>query len=262
MNNIGINEMKKIQTDMLIVIDKFCRANNIKYSLSQGSLIGAVRHKGFIPWDDDIDIMMLRPDYERFVNAFNQHHDYIKVHTPDNDDTYCHPYAKVYDERTYLYDSEINGSVYIDVWPIDGWPEKELVAVHRNRISQIERQLERSTKFYKFVSPKFYTYIKYLIKSLYTPSRKKICKKLREAFYLYPTHSASYVGLIVGPYGTKEYYPRQTFESYIELAFEGHKFMCIKDYDTYLSTLYGKYMELPPVEKRKPHHNYLKVCWK
>ncbi len=124
MKEIEIEELKRLQVDMLKCIDDFCVSNGIKYSLSSGTLIGAVRHQGYIPWDDDIDIMMLRDDYDRFVQMFNGSYSHLSLLAPELDWGYYAPYANVFDNRTLLQEGN-NGhrgmqlGVKIDIFPID-----------------------------------------------------------------------------------------------------------------------------------------------
>lgn len=258
---ISIKEMRIIQLDMLKKIDSYCRANNIQYSLSQGTLLGAVRHKGFIPWDDDMDIMLTREEYEKFIKGFAGLYTNIIVQTPETDESYSHPYAKIYDNRTVLIDAASKGGVYIDVFPVDGWPnDPSKINYHLESIRKTEGDLAKTTKFYKFMSPKYWLFIKYQIKKLFYPSRKKVLKTLKDKVYQYPVSNSNYVGELFGPYGTKEYYPANIYNKYIDIEFEGFKFMCIADYDIFLSRLYGDYMTLPPENKRKPHH-YYDIYW-
>ena len=121
------SEMREIQLKMMDCIHHFCIKNKIKYSLAFGSLLGAVRHKGFIPWDDDIDIMMLRSDYELFVNTFNCYNSNYKVYDYRKDTQYYYAFAKVCDERTLrIESSKVQGlGVFIDVFPIDYYADTE-----------------------------------------------------------------------------------------------------------------------------------------
>ena len=91
-----------MQVDILAAVDKFCEQNNIRYSLSSGTLIGAIRHNGYIPWDDDIDLMMPRADYDRFISTFNGVVEHLSVMAPELNANYYAPYANVYDNRTHL----------------------------------------------------------------------------------------------------------------------------------------------------------------
>lgn len=117
MKEIDVDELKHIQLDMLKDVHAFCVNNNIKYSLAYGTLLGAVRHRGYIPWDDDIDIMMLREDYNRFVHSYDN--DIYRIEDLSTDPDYELPYAKVEDVRTVMKEF-VNGSsssgVYIDIF--------------------------------------------------------------------------------------------------------------------------------------------------
>ena len=131
MKQINIEEIRKLQISILLYVHEFCKKNNIRYSLSGGTLLGAVRHKGYIPWDDDIDIMMPRPDYERFVNEFNENRKDVeyKVICSYNDSQFFQPFAKVVNTKTFLKETYkrpvAQMGVYIDVFPIDGLPNDE-----------------------------------------------------------------------------------------------------------------------------------------
>ena len=102
MREIKFEELKNLQLDILLSVHDFCMKNGIEYSLAAGTLIGAIRHKGYIPWDDDIDISMPRPDYDKFICTFNQPNNYYQVIAMSNDREYGFPFAKVHDTRTFV----------------------------------------------------------------------------------------------------------------------------------------------------------------
>lgn len=259
--NITIDEMRQIQLKILKSIHQFCINNNIRYSLSGGSLIGAVRHKGYIPWDDDIDLMMPRPDYERFVNSYKTEH--YKVQTYKNDDKYWYPFGKVYDNRTVLIESHIKSGVYIDIFPIDGMPnEKMTKEIIEKRISLVFKNIYYASKVYQFQQGnKILLKLKYYIKKTLVPKRETSIQKLEEMCLAYPFETSDFAGVLVGGYGIKERMEKTVFLNYVDMPFEGMICKCIEDYDTYLSHLYGDYMTLPPVEKRVSNHTN-KVFWK
>ena len=124
MRNIEINELKKLELDILIEIDEICTKNNFRYSLAYGTLIGAVRHKGFIPWDDDIDIFLPRPDYNKFVDYCSKNKTIFKLLSYDNSRWYSYPFAKATNQNTVIEEEEtdFNGKmgIYVDVFPLDG----------------------------------------------------------------------------------------------------------------------------------------------
>ena len=127
MKELTKEEMRTLWVHMLDVIDAWCRSNGVNYSLSSGTLIGALRHKGFIPWDDDIDIGMPREDYERFVRSFNCAYPGTQLMSPELDPRFCMPFAYVYREDTLLIEEKITYhnfpiGVKVDVFPLDGAP--------------------------------------------------------------------------------------------------------------------------------------------
>lgn len=258
---ISILEMRSIQLAMLKSIHQFCVANSIRYSLSGGSLIGAVRHQGFIPWDDDIDLMMPRPDYERFVAIYNEEH--YKVQSYKNDDTYWYPFCKVYDDRTVLIESHIRSGIYIDIFPIDGMADEEITKkMIDRRVTLVFKNIYYTSKVYQFQkgNPLFLR-LKYILKKMLVPNRAKSIAELEVMCMEHPFETSEYAGVLVGGYGIKERMPKTVFTKYVEMPFESLSCCCISDYDTYLSHLYGDYMTLPPVEKRVTHHRY-NAYWK
>lgn len=257
---ISLNDMRIIQLDIMDKIDDVCRKNGLSYSLGGGTLLGAVRHKGYIPWDDDIDIMMPRSDYEMFLNIFEGLFPHLVLQHYKNDDTYYFLFAKVYDNRTCLIEENTVGGVYVDVFPIDGLPHEDRLSDYIHKLYATKEDLIKSTKFYKFKKGHLMR-LKYFIKQLFYPSRSKIIERLDKQFYSYPFESSEYAGAITGIYFEKEHMPASTFKDYIELDFEGHKYMAIKDYDAYLTKHYGDYMQLPPIEQQISNHDH-EVYWK
>ena len=123
MKEIYLEELRVIQLELLQQIADFCEKNNIKYFLAYGTLIGAIRHKGYIPWDDDIDIVMPRDDYDRFLELYNEAYPFSKVVDMYNTKHYGFAFAKVHDVRTIIYETQYaqdSFGVFVDVFPIDG----------------------------------------------------------------------------------------------------------------------------------------------
>lgn len=258
---ITLEEIRQIQLELLDEIHAFCEKNSIRYSLAGGTLLGAVRHKGYIPWDDDIDIMLPRPDYDRFLREFVSSKDYMKLQTLKTDDSYCFTFAKVYDLRTELIEYGARNGVYVDVFPVDGWPDKKNLDSFYGNFLRINKLITKTTAFYRFREhPQLYK-IKYYLKKMFYPTRDKVLSMLDDFFAQYPFENAEYVGGVVGSYGTKEYIPQSAYLEYITMSFEGKEYKCIAGYDVYLSTIYGDYMQLPPKEKQVSHHVF-EVYWK
>jgi lipopolysaccharide cholinephosphotransferase len=123
MQQMTFNEMRTVQFNILCAVDKFCNENNLRYTLLGGTLLGAVRHQGFIPWDDDIDIAMPRPDYEKFVRTFNKTESFLVCESWINKKYWYFGFAKIGDKRTLLEqrDCKIKLFVNIDLFPVDGF---------------------------------------------------------------------------------------------------------------------------------------------
>lgn len=253
MKYIPIEEQKHILLYILKSVDKYCRMNNLRYSLGGGTLLGAVRHKGFIPWDDDIDIMMPRPDYDKLINGFSNYDKDLTCVSYEVDKNYIYPFAKIYHNKTILEEIEMgkNFGIFIDVFPIDGFPvdEKERSAFLRSLYFWRMLLFIKHIKFNISLKRILYKIILFFIPNSFIQSRlQKMIKK-------YPFSTTSYSGAVSGIYQEKECYSHDLFENYVtELYFEGYLFMSIKDYDTYLLQHYGNYMQLPPIEQQKIHH--------
>lgn len=256
MVKINIEERKKLQLDILDEIHRFCVENNINYSLGYGTLLGAIRHKGYIPWDDDIDIVMLRKDYDKFISSFATQ--IYKVASTTTIDNWFLPFAKVYDDRTLIIDRKANTTsigLNVDVFPIDDAMDSEkefnIQRKYINYLTTCNRvklfKLNKETKFFNnvivflakcsiFFFPKFY-----FTKRLINVSQKYNGKGYSKAVYW-------------ASIGKTIYLDKNIYKRFTELEFEGKFYFAIKDFDTYLTNIYGDYMKLPPEEKRISYH--------
>ena len=263
MKQVTAREARTIMLDILLDVSRFCDENNLTYFLAYGSLIGAVRHKGFIPWDDDIDLLMPRPDYDRFMELYRTKGHY-SLQSP-MDKGAVHEWIKISDDRTLKIEAVDYSvckplGVNIDIFPIDGQPDNmetfrretdERMRLH-HRIEIITRPLKGfplkgkiATLVYRLIGVRHYL------------------KKYNQSATKYPYETASYVGY-TNPYPWKLYsdrHPKSLFEGRVKVPFEGYEFWAPAGYDTFLRNIYGDYMQLPPVEKQVTHHDHT-LYWK
>lgn len=262
---IDINEQKRIMLIMMDYIDSFCRSNNIKYFLYGGSLIGAIRHKGYIPWDDDIDICMMRQDYDKFLAIFSDPNNRYRLITPETNPGYYLPTAKVYDDATILKEKVSAGvpiGVFIDVFPLDysfdDYNEAcsfgKKVGFYRKIVDIKNITLDTKRKILKNILLLF-------LKVLVVPfTRKYAIKKICSLSEKYKTKPTKYVGQFTKmTYESREIYDSKWFENALDVTFEGRQYSIPKEYDLVLKTEFGDYMKLPPKEKQVTHH--VNVAW-
>ena len=252
---IPLEEIRIIQLDILEKVHNYCIKNNIRYSLGGGTLLGAIRHKGYIPWDDDIDIMMPRPDYEKFIKDFNGLYKHYIVQHYKNDPTYHFPFAKIYDNRTILIEKTIRTGVFIDIFPIDGLPQEEKLADYLKKYEYYLGLIYKTT--YKHFNIKLsIDYLKTICMSLCKINKIMSIDSFEMFCSQYDFESSNFCGCIVGLYKEKEHMKSEVFKKYISLPFEGKEFMAIAAFDDYLIKHYGNYMQLPPKESQiRPHSN-------
>lgn len=260
------DDIKCASLQILIEIDSFCQKNNIKYSLAYGTLLGAIRHKGFIPWDDDIDVLMLREDYDKFVDSFNK--DKTKpfsISTIDYDKEYRYPFAKVFnnktikDEHTYM-----KYGICVDVFPIDKIPKDR---------EKAKRLLNKQDLFWNIMMLKIIIWDneRPLYKNLFMSFCKPflffvpfslIARIMQNNAKRYKDQGKDYfLGSLYSPYGEREFMTSDIYEGFTTVEFENHHFNSLSKYHEYLHNLYGDYMKLPPIEERKSHHGF-KAYWK
>lgn len=254
-----LDELKRIELGILRDVARFCEKHGIRYFLSGGTLLGAVRHKGFIPWDDDVDIAMLRPDYERFVREYRS--DRFALRSLETS-SYIAAFSKVIDTRTVVSEEDVGIAglgVWLDVFPLDGAPSKDYDP-HRGLAWRL---LRKSIRFRNlpFSSPDRTLKQRIgiiLSLPLRLLSNRFLVGRLRAIAIRHSVQDSPFIGCLVGPYScARELQPRRVFEGEDALvSFEGETFRTMPGWRTYLISLYGDYMTPPPPEKRKSSHRF------
>ncbi len=271
MREITLAEQKQMMLEMMKDFDAFCNAHGLRYFLTGGSMLGAVRHKGFIPWDDDIDVGLPRKDYEKLIRIYNEERtnpDYELISILQNEDLYI-PFAKIIHNKTVMQeavDSDIKIGVFLDVFPLDfvgDTPEeardlfKKTIALRR-KIDVQKWKIIRERAWYRNV-------IIFIIKALSPKGRlKKLIWELDETCRKYEDKDyTKYCGFIVAANrGEKEILESEWFREFITVPFEDLAFRIPKDHAKILSKFYGDtYMTPPKDAAQKTHHSY-KVYYK
>ena len=266
---ISLEEIHEIELGIMDYVHKICEENQIKYYLVGGTLIGAIRHKGFIPWDDDMDIDMPREDYERFKQVLKENPSEKFFFLNEDTENNYFSFGKMIDTRTRLIekDKDIqppNMGVYIDIFPVDGVPLDDKDArKHYKSIKFIDKL--RMQYAYKRV-PSTTNVIRWIYRGLvWVMARicgiKWLNKKEKQLLSEYTYNGAKMVCNYFGAYGVREIIPQTFFGERFLVEFEGRHYYITKNYDEFLKTMYGNYMQLPPVEKRTARHD-TEVYWK
>lgn len=252
-----MNEIQKKLLEIAEEVKRVCEKHGIRYFLDYGSLLGAVRHKGFIPWDDDMDIAIPRPDYEKFAKVCKTELSERFALRTIEERNYIYYFNKVDDKTTTLIEdfnrkSDYRGGLYVDIFPLDGLPDGKAA---RKRFKKKCRRLSlRANLATLDFSAKKYPWYKRLIIALFRHADGRKCLlKLNKLIQKYDYESSEYVcSDIIHEMPV----PKKLFEESAEYEFEGVNFASVKDYDGYLKALYGDYMTPPPQNEQVSNHYY------
>lgn len=262
--HIEIEELRKIEFEIFRKFIDICDKLNLKYYLLGGTLLGCIRHKGFIPWDDDIDVGMLRVDYETFIKEASKYlPEYYFLQTVKTDPECPINFAKLRDSRTTFIETSLknrkmNHGVFMDIFPLDFYPEKYFRSkIFHTKLTMCSVVIIDS--FYHETAPSKSNTTSGIrnkiikgISHLYSPSTDIALKRKENLMKKFK--SGKLVANICGAWGDKEIVPLEWYGEGITLQFEGLNVRVPQEYDKWLTQVYGDYMQLPSVEKRITHH--------
>ena len=262
-----MNDLQKKELDIFKAFAKVCEKHHLQYFLVGGSALGAIRHKGFIPWDDDIDVGMPRKDYDKFVQLQSEFEGTsLFIQNFKSDPCYIYNYGKLRDSSTTFIEDiyknhRINHGVWIDIFPIDGFskevmPREKLAKkvrhiwyqVYASYLPALRRKVRKQTWFkdilLNIVAGLFYIF------DIAHYRNKKVERYARKI----PLKGSAMAGILFG--FTTEINPMETeiFDEIIKVPFEDTEVYILKEYDRYLTYLYGDYMKFPPKEEQVGHH--------
>ena len=264
--SVSKEELRQLQLkelESLTYFEEFCKKHELRWYLLGGCVIGAVRHGGFIPWDDDVDIIMPRRDYERMLRLWKQEESserFLMLKT-DGEVFTGNSFATLIDTSATMVkenqqDIDVPHGIVTDIFPMDGCPDKKL-----QRYLQYYHAMMYSLYITEVVPTKHGALMKAVCSVLlkFVPSRErrtKIWKKHEKKMtkYAFNTHKKC-TELCAGPHYMLNEYPQEAFAKAVYHDFEGLSMPLPQGYDTYLKMAFGEYMELPPEDKQVPHHD-------
>lgn len=255
-----LRQLQLTQLEILKTFDSFCRENNLKYSLYAGSLLGAIRHKGFIPWDDDLDVCMSRSDYNEFIALWEHSHPngYI-LQNKDNSPYFGQSFTKIRkDHTTFLQEERESGQyhtgIFLDVFPLDRIPIQKLKKLFFKWHCMKYQLLTR-----EFVPPKAGIIIRLgssiILACLTQKHRAQIRINTLKKITRYNDRHDLEIVAIETMSSLQKPFASTMLDSYIDLPFEDGNFMCFADWDDHLRRKFGDYMLLPPESERTWKHH-------
>ncbi|NLR92659.1 MULTISPECIES: LicD family protein [Flammeovirga] len=255
-----LRKLQNIQVEITLAFDAFCKQHQLEYFIIGGTLLGAVRHKGFIPWDDDIDVGMTREHYDKFIKLYLQNPiDGLFLHTTENDAQYYLPFVKLKKDGTEYIDEDTKNvdthkGIFLDIFPFDDVkdPDSFVCRQQAKLVNQLTYTLskKRGTKVYpsksKFQKIFDFVFSFYNIKGLVKLQKKIMTFNNNKGYNYFINFSSPY-------YYKKELFPKEKYYPIKKYEFEDTQFEGPADYDYVLSHVFGDYMQLPPEDKRMTH---------
>lgn len=265
----GMEIVKSAQLDLLSELKRICDKHNIKYFLVGGTLIGAIRHNGFIPWDDDIDVGMLRDDYEKFITICGDElDDAYQLYDWKVDPKSPIPFSKLKIKTTHYKedlarDTDIDDGIFIDVFPYDNAPESKLkrsiqniknVIIKKSLLLRLGYAIDKNASGFKNLTYAILRLISYF--NSVEGWKKTYDKNSRK----YNHKKAEYVVSLGGSYSyARELKRKKDLQELIPHIFENDNYLIPRNYDVFLRQVYGDYMKLPPEEERTSRHKIILV---
>lgn len=273
MKEMTLQDVQAVSLGILKHLDSFCKEHKIKYSLGYGSLIGAIRHKGFIPWDDDLDVVMMRDDFERFCSIYEDTSEY-KLFSVSRGNMY-QPMGRLCEMQNTLVKTALplfteQTGVWIDIFPLDSVDEDKQRFDERKYLIEESHKRIWQCRYYmrEWKGVRSLVHIKdSLLWLLNVRNARKTINQLvnyhNDLCINFASSDSKMMSMLVFPvYIQRDWSPKNVFEETIPIPFEDTCFQVMKGYDEWLRIIYGDYMQLPPEEKRKAGHSSHRFYWK
>lgn len=258
----AISRIQNVIFPILCEIDAFCRERDIHYFLCAGSCLGAIRHKGFIPWDYDADIMFPRDDYERFIYEYSSYTGRkYEIGALEINPNWKRQFGRVWDKKTVLKHKNLNDievGACVDLFPIDGFTDNNFLAIIYLKYMRLLEFLAFNVEKKNFHEKERYKLLKKALHFTLGPlGWRFFSNRMNRLAQKYPFSCSKYAGVWIDPhYGKREIMDRTIFERSTYMSFNGASFPVPASYDTYLTNLYGDYMSVP---KGSVEHCYMQI---
>lgn len=258
---LTIRETQLVELEIMSNLHNYCVKHGLKYVMAYGTLLGAVRHKGFIPWDNDMDIYMPRPDFEKFLELVKSKPiaKNIEIVYYTTDSKYHYTCIRVCDMKTtvnppYIREQPEKMGVWVDIFPVDGVWERPWAHLLQQALLWFNRIMQRVDIYYKPWDPKTpKNILKCILHKLFPTGKNKHIRLLNYYASLCKYEEQKYVFYTIGWSGNVRVLTKDDFDHPCELQYEDKVFFAPQNCDAYLRSMYGDYMQLPPEDKRETH---------